>query len=205
MLYIYGDSHAEFSFKNLQIPHENRREYSITMFRIGRDGIIINCDVNTVNNKNNIVLMVYGEIDCRCHIQRQIDLGFDEDTVINNLVTSYFKTIQANVSNVKHCIVTGIIPPVERNNYESLYGPITHEFPFVGTDTDRVRYTTKINALIKSQCDIYGYIYFYPYDYYTKENGCLNYELSDKIVHIGDNSYILEKFTLLLYDLNTNT
>ena len=203
MLYIYGDSHAEFSFKNLQIPHQNKREYSITMFRIGRDGIILNCDVNQVNNKNNIALIVYGEIDCRCHIQRQIDLGFNEDDIINNLVTSYFKTIHANLNNLQYCIVAGIIPQLERNDFESIHGPITHQFPFVGEDVDRVRFTNKMNALIKSQCHTYGYIYFYPYDYYTRDNGCLKYELSDKIGHIGDNSHILNEFSILLNGLNT--
>ena len=39
-----------------------------------------------------------------------------------------------------------------------------------------------------------GYIYFNPYYYYTRENGTFKHELSDSNVHLGDNSFFLEKF-----------
>lgn len=42
MIYIYGDSHANFSFKNLKLHHNNLHSNGTTMFRIGRDNIIIN-------------------------------------------------------------------------------------------------------------------------------------------------------------------
>jgi len=35
MLYIYGDSHGDFSFRNLQYPHRNRITYSKTMHGVG--------------------------------------------------------------------------------------------------------------------------------------------------------------------------
>ena len=42
MIYLYGDSHSNFSFINLNLPHTNNYSTSITMFRIGRDNKIIN-------------------------------------------------------------------------------------------------------------------------------------------------------------------
>ena len=80
------------------------------MFRISRDNIIINFDKDKIINENDIIILSYGEIDCRCHIQRQINNGRNEDDIINDLVNKYFITIKNNV--VKKCkiIIVGVIP-----------------------------------------------------------------------------------------------
>ena len=93
MIHIYGDSHADFSFLHLKLDHNNLYLPNITMFRIGRDGIIINFNKDTIQ-KDDIIVLSYGEVDCRCHIQRQINLGNNEDNIINELVSNYFKTIK---------------------------------------------------------------------------------------------------------------
>ena len=54
MIYIYGDSHAEFNFKRLKLPHINFRQANITMFRVGRDNEIINFN-SAVHNKESII------------------------------------------------------------------------------------------------------------------------------------------------------
>jgi hypothetical protein len=196
MIYIYGDSHANHFFKNLKLPHANYHQSSITMFRIGRDNNIINFN-NKQHNLSSVICLAYGEVDCRCHIQRQINLGRDEDEVIHELVDTYFKTIKNNVINYKKVIIIGVIPPTMQSDYESLHGPILHEFPFIGTDAERVRYTKKVNKRLEENCIIYNYVYFNPLYYYTRADGTLKYELSDSIVHLGDNSVFLEMFTEL--------
>ena len=74
MIHIFGDSHSQFSFKNLNLQYTDNSQYSITMFRIGWDNIIINYNKNNIK-PNDIIIIGYGEVDCRCHIQRQINLG----------------------------------------------------------------------------------------------------------------------------------
>jgi hypothetical protein len=190
MLYIFGDSHALFSFKGLAIPHQNRQQHSITMHRIGRDNHIINYTPDIDLSENNIVLC-YGEVDCRCHIGKQILLGRKEDDVIEELVSLYFKTI-SQISKAQKIII-GVIPPVSQKEHEKIHGPITHEFPFVGSDEDRIRYTQKVNEKLKDYSLKNGYVYFNPYDYYTR-NGILKRELSDNNCHLGDNTYFLNEF-----------
>ena len=198
MIHLYGDSHADYSFRNLSLPHVNHFEPSITMFRIGRDNKIINFNIHEIN-PNDIIVLVYGEIDCRCHIQRQIDLGRNEDDVIFELVNQYFETIKNNIiTKPLQVVVVGIIPPTQKLEYEIIHGPITHEFPFLGTDKERARYTQKMNTLLEQMSHQDGYTYFNPYLYYTREDGTLKHELSDKIVHIQQNSIILEKFITLI-------
>ena len=203
MIYIYGDSHANYSFKNLSLPHHKFYENSVTMFRVGRDRSIIKFDkegiINDASNPSRRIIVVsYGEIDCRCHINRQINLQRDEDDIIWELVNKYIDTIIDNTSGLAaKIVVVGVIPPTKRSDYEDLHGQITHEFPFLGSDQDRVRYTQKTNRLLEELSKKNNFIYFNPYLHYTRDDGTLKYELSDNTVHLGDNSHFLEKFVEL--------
>ena len=194
MIYIYGDSHAKCNFNGLNIEHNNLYCSSITMNRIGRDNVIINLQES---DKNSVICLVYGEVDCRCHVKRQINIGRDEDEIISELVDKYFLTINNNIKQYKAIIVVGVIPPREQQEYEKLHGPITHEFPFIGTDEERIRYTDKVNKLLEEYCEEYNYIYFNPYSYYKNEKKCLTTEYSDTNVHLKNNSYFLEQFDIL--------
>jgi hypothetical protein len=146
-----------------------------------------------MHNTDSIIIICYGEVDCRCHIQRQIDSGREEDTIISELVNGYFNTMKKNIIVYKKVIVCAIVPPINLAKFEEVHEPITHEFPFVGTDASRVRYTEKMNKLIHQKCLEYDYIFFDPYEKYTDEEGCLKYELSDTVCHIKENSFVLQK------------
>lgn len=198
MLYIYGDSHAKFCFKNLNLQFYDRHQSSITMFRVGRDNKIVNFNTNE-HDENSIICLLYGEVDCRCHIQRQINLNRLEDEIIHELVDNYFSTIKQNIKICKKVVVIGVIPPTRQSDYENLNGPILHEFPFVGSDEDRVRYTVKVNKRIEHNCIQFGFVYFNPFHYYTAPDGTLNYDFSDACVHLGNNLYFLEKFKELYF------
>ena len=198
MIYLYGDSHIKAGFQNMKLKHIDLHYPSITMFRIGRDNIIINFDKNMVLNENDVIVLSYGEVDCRCHIQNQINNGKHEDNIINELIDKYFLTIKNNILTKCKIIIVGVIPTTKKNDYESLNGPILHEFPFVGKDEDRVRYTDKVNKKLEELALIHNYIYFNPYNYYTRQDGTLKYELSDTSVHLGNNLWFLKQFIELI-------
>lgn len=191
MIYIFGDSHANNSMENFILPNVNLYMNAITMHRIGRDNIIINYDPN-FNSKENIFIFFYGEVDCRCHIGRQILLGRNLEEVVDKLVSDYFKTISNNIKQYSKILIACITPTMNREWYESRYGPITHEFPFVGTNEERVKYTNLMNEVIKKYCEQYNYIFLDYSSYYSNEEGCLKTELSDGICHIRDNRYIID-------------
>jgi hypothetical protein len=154
--------------------------------------------------KQDIIVLVYGEVDCRCHIQKQINIGRNEDDVIYELVNNYFQTIKNNITQSK-IIIVGVIPPTKQHDYEILHGPILHEFPFVGNDECRVRYTKKVNKLFEEFSKNNNYIYFNPYSYYERPDGTLKHELSDSNVHLGNNSVFLDKFYELYSQINCST
>lgn len=204
MIYIYGDSHANLSFKNLPLPHRKFYENSVTMFRVGRDKSIMKFDKEGIINdasdpsRRILISITYGEIDCRCHINRQINLQRDEDDIICELVNKYIDAIIDNTTGLDaKIVVVGVIPPTKRSDYEHLNGKITNDFPFLGSDQDRVRYTQKTNRLLEELSKKNNFIYFNPYLHYTRDDGTLKYELSDNTVHLGDNSHFLEKFVEL--------
>lgn len=172
------------------------------MFRIGRDNIIINFNKNTIN-KGDIVVLSYGEVDCRCHIQRQINLGKEENLVIKELVETYFNTIKHNIDMDVKVVIVGVIPPTKQTDYETIHGHIKHEFPFIGSDQERARYTNKVNNLLEYHSKRNNYYYFNPYAFYTRQDGTLKFELSDNIVHVGNNTVFLEEFVSLYNQIST--
>lgn len=198
MLYVFGDSHANYNMKNCTIQHINLYENSITMYRIGRDNTIINFD-SSFNNKDNTFLFFYGEVDCRCHIGQQVMKGRYIDEIVEELVGNYFRTISNNIKDYKKIIIGSITPPMYRHKFEDKYGPITHEFPFVGTDEERAIYTKLVNNKLREYCKKYNYIFLDLADNYSDEFGLFIYEKSDGICHIIDNSYIHNHLSLALF------
>lgn len=191
MIYILGDSHGYHNYKNNPNPNViNLYQNNITMHRIGRDNVIINFD-RIQKCPDDIYVFCYGEIDCRCHIQQQINVGRKQEDIIQELVQKYFTTINNHTKNSKMVVITAIVPPVSRSIYEKYNGPITHEFPFVGTDEERLQFTTNLNAKLAEYCQLYGYYYFYPYEPYILEDGTLNFAMvENNNIHINDNTHI---------------
>ena len=197
MLFVFGDSHAEFNMKGFPLQHHNLRQYSITMHRIGRDNTIVNF-INFFNNPASTFLLFYGEVDCRCHIGKQIALGRKLDEIIEELVGNYFRTISNNIKSYKQIIIGSVTPPTRKEKYESNHGPVTHGFPFIGTDEERSLYTRLVNEKMKEYCDKYNYTFLDLTPYYADEDGMMIFEKSDTRVHIKDNKYVHDKIIKLM-------
>jgi hypothetical protein len=161
------------------------------MHRVGRDKMIPNWKPCS---QRDTVVFAFGEVDCRAHIGKQIELGRTENEVIDTLTKEYIDTI-CSVTNSR-VIVVAVIPPTARKDYES--SVVNCGFPFVSSDEDRVRYTRSVNNHLFELCRKYNFIFFDPYEPYTREDGCLRRELSDGNVHIGDTRKVLESFKIVL-------
>jgi hypothetical protein len=203
-LNIYGDSHAMLSFRYLNMEHRNLFQFSRTMFRIGRDNQIINFKSDHLS-KDRIFCLAYGEVDVRGHIGRQVHYGRHHETVCKELVDAYFLTIKRNITEFKAIIIVAISPPTAQADHEQCKihsedagGPI----PFVGTDSDRIIYRNRMNELLKEECYKNNYLFFNPYEPYTRPDGTLKYELSDNCIHIGQNYFIISEFQKLISSID---
>jgi hypothetical protein len=197
MIFIYGDSHAHYNFITCNVRHCNLHSAAVTMFRIGRDNTVPKH--LPVSHPNDIQLFDYGEVDCRCHIGKQVALGRDEDEIIQSLVESYINTIQQYVHNPDRIIIVAVVPPTIQSAYENVHGPITHEWPFVGTDNERLNYTHKVNHELKIQSEKRGHLFFDPFDFYKDTDGFMRLDLCDQyFVHVGNNAHLLQEFDSFL-------
>jgi hypothetical protein len=176
------------SFTGLQEEHECGARSSTTMYRVGRDGVIINW---TPCTPDDTIVLAYGEVDCRANIGKQIALGRLEDEIITELTSAYIKTVRAVVAE-GHVIVVAVIPPTTSREY-SEENP-DGGFPFESSDEERVRYTKKVNNSLSILCEQAGFVFFNPYIPYTREDGCLRRELSDMNIHVGNPCHVLTQF-----------
>ena len=169
------------------------------MHRIGRDNTIIHFNPE-YNSLDNIFVLCYGEIDCRCHIARQIALGKDKYEICKSLVENYFNTIKNNIISYKSIIIVSVTPPTSK---KLLTLDDDFPFPLLGDDEERVDNTKIINNLLEEYCKIYGYTFLNIYNFYADCDGTLCSIYSDMIVHIEDNKYILEKVSEILSSLKS--
>lgn len=194
MIHVFGDSHGNFNFKGLTRPNQNYHINSTTMHKVGRDRLNY-IDFNNYNIKNgDTIIYQVGEVDCRCHIGKQLKLGRKLNEIITTLSDNFIKSIEINADryNDLKVIVACVPPPTKREDVERIHGPITHKYPFVDSDDERVNYTKLLNINLKKLCDDNNYIFLDYYSYYSDENGCLIFELSDTTGHIRDNNRIIE-------------
>ncbi len=193
MIYIFGDSHARTNFKNLPLPFIDCHETSITMHRIGRDQIFPKYNYSIVNDTNTYIFC-YGEVDCRCHVVKQVNLGRDTNEVCETLVKNYIASIKHNFPFYKNIILCFIPPTSNREEYERKF----NHFPFVGTDEERIYITNTINQLLEAEAKKEGFLFLDCSAYYKNEQGTLRAELSDGNVHIQENTFILDSLLELL-------
>jgi hypothetical protein len=169
------------------------------MYRIGRDNKIINFS-DTYNNPDSIFILSYGEVDSRCHIGKQVQLGKDITEVCESLVSNYFNTIKNNIVSYNMIVICSIVPTMNKTLFESVHGPITHEFPFIGDDNERVNNTNIMNNFLKIYCEKYNYKFLDFTKEYSNSEGTLKLEDSDTIAHIINNSTIHNKLLEILYN-----
>jgi hypothetical protein len=118
----------------------------------------------------------FGEIDCKCHVNRYITSDTTFEQVIQKLVDTYMAGIALNTAQVPgvHVAVFMIPPEV----------PLVQEPHFAGTPEERAANTRYMNQLLKCACASHGYVFIDAYDHYVTEDGFMNMSLSDNICHL---------------------
>ena len=194
-IHTYGDSHAthyggwvDINIGGVEIVTNHLM--GKLAYSFGRDKLQVVKGVS----ENDIIIFCFGEIDCRCHINKYEP---EWEHSIDNIVDSYFDNIKINVSrfdNLKTCVFN-VVPPLERENPLNLWTEVwanKNGVPATGTDEERKKYTEYMNKKISEKCVEFGYTFFDVYSEYCDEMGFLKRELSDDNCHIGDPIYIVE-------------
>jgi hypothetical protein len=199
-IYCIGDSHA-----NTLHGAPNITSIAFgpnTMHHIGKHGVenMLNYLYNTKEvikeelfSENGLLILAYGEIDVRCHIDKQIvEKQREEDEVIKTLVDSYINQLKLIPTNMG---VLSVVPPIKFFSVDSSKIEFNITYPFVGPDLDRNRYTQKLNEYLHQRCIEENIIYIDVYNPYKDEEGFLIKELSDGNVHIYNRDKIKDILT----------
>ena len=191
-IHTFGDSHADGKHSHwgyIRIPNVNIITHHLggkLMYSFGRLGLNLLNIKNYNVNENDTVIFCFGEIDCRNHIHKHITTENNYESIIDNLVISYFNAINENVKLFKkiNVCVYNVVPPSRGFKVDD-----SHPYPFLGSDEERKTYTLYMNKKIKELCVINNYYYFDIYDESCDEYGFLNKSLSDGNVHLRDSTY----------------
>jgi len=208
-IHVFGDSHSSFCFSNngklaphelsyfqiesneqqLSIPFSIKWLGSITMHRVGRDGIKFLNLKNHGIQENDIAVFVFGEIDARAHILKQRDEhNRPTEEIINTLVSNYMQTLNENKKQYNNITIISmsIIPPTDRC--------FNAKHPFYGTLNDRIAVTKQLNEKLKNECVMHGFEFLDIFDLCATPEGALKFEMSDTCVHINfQHNYIIRK------------
>ena len=60
MLFIYGDSHAYYNFRNIDLPHIFKHQPGTTLHRVGRDNNILHFDSSEHTGQDSLVFYIFG-------------------------------------------------------------------------------------------------------------------------------------------------
>lgn len=196
MLYSLGDSHCDFTFKNIPNVSINRLG-PLTMSRVGylEDNVLPNAVQNLNLSLNDTLILSFGEIDVRCwasiHFNRKQNFSF-----LQNWVDRYL--YRASTLNTKAKIAILSVPPPAPQSYIHQ----SHEFPVNGSDQERSLYTEVVNNFLKLGCQKCNFIFLDVYSLYKDEYGMLPQNQADEQhIHIKNNNLVHK----LLLDLNLVT
>jgi hypothetical protein len=195
MLHTIGDSHAIHSFAGID-NIECHSIGAVMMESIGKirkgkssstqlDMIISDFGITSTD----VIILCFGEIDVRCKIYYEIKKGKTLDDIVNVLVRDYFTTI-LNSTHKKFWIFN-VVPP-------SYSFDTQHQYPFVGSNSERSIYTVALNRELKSECQKVGMPFLDVYNDYADQSGMLNRQFSDGQVHIAHTEYVNNAITALL-------
>jgi hypothetical protein len=122
------------------------------------------------------VILVFGEIDIRCHIYNI------KGELYRQLIDKMILNLEDFLSKHKDSYkihICSILPPMSEAKCTS---PDSH-FPFIGSDSYRCEVTKYFNSKLKELTDNINLGYFDIYEMYSDENNMLEFDKSDTIVH----------------------
>ena len=191
MIYSIGDSHAEFSFRN--IPEISRKATgALTLKRVGNaeDNELLKIIEKLNPQPNDMVIFCFGEIDIRCHVKPLLDhrSGITLESLLTEWVDNYIHKIETLNMNGALRIISSVVPPVKKD------APGIHHssYPVMGSDEERVLYTQKINELFLKKCQEKNWLFLDICSKYKNEAGMLDVINPRDTMHITNTEKVRE-------------
>jgi hypothetical protein len=210
MIYCLGDSHRDIFFyinsymkKNIfQVYNiQHTLAYNIAYEDHHSHSLILNVLKNlSVNSK---ILMIFGEIDCRCHIVKQsLKQKKSLDYITEQVVDNYCIGLKRLIDKKYNINVWG---PVASMNDVNVLNTDKHPlYPYVGNNLERNYVTKKFNVYLKEKCEKLNIGFYSVLENLINNDGSTKDEYYVDHVHLGFKAVplILNNLQKLLEDEN---
>lgn len=185
LIHIIGDSHVlVFKNKRLFIAHHIG---PATMHNLNKETSSTQSNeklfdvINKIDTKRDVVMLVFGEIDCRIHIYYQYEKQNKKLTIaelIDRTISNYGYILEKiKLMGIRFCVY-GIPALGTQENY--------YNYPFYGTPQMRSKIYKEFNNRLKIFCRENNYIYIDIYPKVSDNNGFILKEYMADEVHLNE-------------------
>ncbi len=185
LVFVAGDSHSlSLSF---QLPFIVYHFGGSTAYNIMKENSTIGTKeklfslAKKINKKKDILMLVFGEIDCRIHIFRQFKKSGETlkmEQIIDQVIDNYFTGINKLKSMGINLVVYGIPPASYQKNiykYDYYAEPKVHSF---------IKKT--FNEKLKERCQKTGIKYLEIFYKYSDKDGFILPEYTNDGLHLNE-------------------
>ena len=186
---VIGESHSDLydrdGIKRIYIE-------GITMHRVGRDGVFsLHSKENIMDEGYDVIVVVCGEVDCRCHVYLQLQKGRDLDEILHTLASNYMSSlalVKQELGNRVQVFARGIVPPLRDGDHPDIAkGDVEYPYPIRGSLEERIAWRMRLNDLVAELASQQGVGFIPSPPWAENEDHTMVFEMSDKIIHIHNN------------------
>ena len=131
--------------------------------------------------KKDIVMLCFGEIDCRIHIyyqHKKSDGKYSIEELINRTIANYGQVMaQLKERGVNFCVYC--VSPATKVGNE-------YKYPFYGTPEERSQIHRMFNEKLRAFCEGNGYAFIDIYDRVADRDGLMLKEYSGDDIHLNE-------------------
>jgi hypothetical protein len=183
LVYVVGDSHS-LSFRNTRsflVKHIGPA--TAYKLRFKENSTISNEQlfsiIKKINKKRSLVLLVFGEVDCRIHIynnsqKKNKSIG----SLIDDTIFSYGEVLKLLTVNIVNFVVCGVPPANTQGN--------VYHYPYYAAPQVQRDIKKEFNGKIKNFCQDKGYKYLELFNKFSDENGFILDEYKRDDVHLSN-------------------
>jgi len=194
-IFIIGDSHANVFklnslFTVIHIGPATAYNLINKGSTTGSNERILKCIA--LMKKGDILIPVFGEIDCRIHIYYQFKKNQEKTSIaelIDKTIQNYGKFLKMIQKHGIEICVCGITPVGEERNI--------YNYPYFAERPEQSSIYQEFNTKLKSFCDQSGINFLNIYPLVSDTDGFLKKDFSDDGIHL--NERILPKIEKILY------
>jgi lysophospholipase L1-like esterase len=136
--------------------------------------------------KRDLLMLSFGEIDCRIHIYYQYKKSngkYSIEELIDRTISNYGQVMaQLKEQGVNFCVYC-ISPATQVGN--------EYKYPFYGTPQIRSQINRTFNERLRTFCEINGYKFIDIYDKVTDKDGLMLKEYAGDEIHLSKKAVAL--------------